>query len=127
MRVAESGNAKPDNEQGAHALIALIALGNSFGKSVSILSALGNSAEKVRRRSTLPRWREFSPTGKRSVFVIIAGAAGGLGATRVRKARANRKSEFWLVLRVRSHMATYPSNRATVARLLRRCKSFGTR
>ena len=36
MRLAESGNAKPDNEQGAHALIVLSALGNSFGKSVSV-------------------------------------------------------------------------------------------
>ena len=37
------------------------------------------------------------------------------------------ESEFWRFLRVRSHRATYPSNRATVALLLRRCKSFGTR
>src|ERR1700682_5412884 len=37
------------------------------------------------------------------------------------------KASFWLILRARSHRATYPSNRATVALLLRRCKSFGTR
>ena len=42
----------------------------------------------------------------------------------MRKARDNRKSEVWLFLRVRSHMATYRSNMATVAMLLRRCKPF---
>ena len=40
----------------------------------------------------------------------------------MRKAGDNRKSEFWLVLRVRSHMATYPSNMATVAMLLQEHK-----
>src|SRR5439155_16292954 len=45
---------KPDSEQGAHALIVLSVLGKSLGKSVGILSALGDSVEKVDGRSTLP-------------------------------------------------------------------------
>jgi len=45
---------KPDNEQAAHALIVLSVLGKSLGKSVNILSALGDSVEKVHGRSTLP-------------------------------------------------------------------------
>ena len=40
-------HAKLDNDQGAHALIVLSALANSLGISVSSLSALGNSVEKV--------------------------------------------------------------------------------
>ena len=65
-----------------HALIVLSALGNFLGKSVARVSALGNFLEKVhegRRGSENPRWGEFSLTWQRSIFVTIAGAAGGLG------------------------------------------------
>jgi hypothetical protein len=102
-------------------------LGKFLGKEREHPERLGIFCGESASTKHASRWGEFSTTGKRGIFVSIAGAAGGLGATRVRKARDNRKSEFRLFLRARSHMATYPSNRATVALLLRRCKSFGTR
>ena len=89
---------------------------------MSMLSALGDSVGESASTKYASRWGEFSPTGKRGIFVSSAGAAGCLEGQRVRKARDNRKSEFWLFLRVRSHMATRQSHMATVAMLLQERK-----
>jgi hypothetical protein len=67
---------KPDNEQGACALIVLSTLGNSSEKIAGSVIALGNSVEKVPRRSTLLAAQARASVAMRTDDRIVSACMG---------------------------------------------------
>ena len=59
---------KPDDEQGARAVFVLSALANSLGKSVIMLSALGDSVEKEQHLAGAPVGENFPQRGTPAVL-----------------------------------------------------------
>ena len=69
---------KPDDEQGARAVFVLSALANSLGKSVSILSALGDSVEKVVDETGFvePSGRKLNAEAKDNLRILLETVGG---------------------------------------------------